>query len=755
MKRKWKMLLLCVVTAFCVAMSPANQWNVSAATRSCATYTGSNVEAQNYGRWANTIKSYLSYDGSGFMRVQAGDEIEGVVVEHYDASYNLRDSRIVPQELPIFGGFYETETNYFLVTGQANPAQSAGVEVFRITKYDKSWNRITSVGLYDCNTTVPFDAGSVRMAECEQYLLIRTSHEMYQSSDGRNHQANVTIQVDTSRMEITDFSTSVSNIRYGYVSHSFNQFIEVEDGKLVTLDHGDAYPRSLVLLKYPVDVRSGNFLQGRYCTDTSVMSFPGETGDNVTGASVGGFAVADEYYLAAGNSVIQDEQNTSRRTRNVFVAAVSKATGEVETRWLTDYSEGSQSTSTPQMVQTAYNEYTVLWSRENTVYYTKIDGSGRAIGTTYQMEGNLSDCVPVVAGNKLVWYTWKNGTVKFYEINLADFNISNMTEITVGHQYVNNGISDGYAEMVCSVCGVHDLIKVPTNMTVFWNTTPTGSYSTRWEAKQKVGAKLYYWVTMYPSDSNEEMELLVSDKSMVSVEESNSSMGCLTFQRDGQVTLTVRSKFNPEISNEFDFIIGEGGATPTPEPTNPPTSEPTNPPAPEPTNAPIPEPTSPPAPEPTNTPIPEPTNPPAPTPTNPPVQEDRNGLLPAEDGNWYYFVNNQVADYYTGLVPNEVGWWYVENGRIQFGHTGLVPNEAGWWYVENGAIQFGYTGLVPNEAGWWYVENGAIQFGYTGLAYNEAGWWYVENGSIQFGFSGVVFGENGIIYVVENGKVVL
>ena len=32
--------------------------------------------------------------------------------------------------------------------------ESADVEVYRITKYDKDWNRISSAGLYDCNTTL-------------------------------------------------------------------------------------------------------------------------------------------------------------------------------------------------------------------------------------------------------------------------------------------------------------------------------------------------------------------------------------------------------------------------------------------------------------------------------------------------------------------------------------------------------------------------------------------------------------------------
>ena len=33
---------------------------------------------------------------------------------------------------------------YYIVSGQNNPDELADVECFRITKYDKNWNRITS-----------------------------------------------------------------------------------------------------------------------------------------------------------------------------------------------------------------------------------------------------------------------------------------------------------------------------------------------------------------------------------------------------------------------------------------------------------------------------------------------------------------------------------------------------------------------------------------------------------------------------------
>ena len=82
---------------------------------------------------------------------------------------------------------------------------------------------------------------------------------MYRADDGYNHQANVTIQLDMSTMKITDSFTDVLNNNYGYVSHSFNQFIKIDSDKIVAVDHGDAYPRSIVLTKYKTSVSSGKF----------------------------------------------------------------------------------------------------------------------------------------------------------------------------------------------------------------------------------------------------------------------------------------------------------------------------------------------------------------------------------------------------------------------------------------------------------------------------------------------------------------
>lgn len=125
----------------------------------------------------------------------------------------------------------------------------------------------------------------------KNYLLIRTGRVMY---DG--HQSNITFQLDMDTMKITDSYTDATNITAGYVTHSFNQFIKVENGHIIAVDHGDCYPRSIVLTKYNSDLSSGRF-SGR-CTSADVLKFAGTImSGNATGGSAGGFEISDSSYF--------------------------------------------------------------------------------------------------------------------------------------------------------------------------------------------------------------------------------------------------------------------------------------------------------------------------------------------------------------------------------------------------------------------------------------------------------------------------
>ena len=359
----------------------------------CTIYKGSNLENQNYSVWSSPVESYLttSPDGS-LMRVQSGALDGKLLIEYYDSGYNFKKTMTLDLPLPVFGAFYETNDNYYILTGANNTEKDNTKEVYRVSKYSKDWKSQGSCSLFGANTTYPFDAGSARMASYGNYLFIRTCHEMY-----GGHQANVTFSVDTSTMSVVDQLTGIQNSEFGYVSHSFNQFIQIDNGTLLGCDHGDAYPRAITVLQYPTDISSGSFVpqyswssSSYACKEFDLMTFPGSSGNNYTGASLGGFEYSDSSYLVAGN---YDADNHSR---NVFVSSVSKSGGTPVVRYFSDYAGTSDSAATPHLVKTGSNSFVLLWSSQGYVYYTAIDGTGQQAGSTYKMAGNLSDCAPSV-----------------------------------------------------------------------------------------------------------------------------------------------------------------------------------------------------------------------------------------------------------------------------------------------------------------------------------------------------------------------
>lgn len=404
-------LLLCLVpgTARAEALTPT---------------PSSNVGMQNYNVRAAPVYSYLTDTGNGTMtRVEY---IEGTVyVEQYNAGYALQSRKTIPGELPLFGGFYAGPDNYFLVFGQTNPQEDNQQEVIRVVKYTKDWKRVGAASLLGANTTIPFRSGSLRMVQYGDMLYVRTCHQMYTSSDGRNHQANLTFSVDVPSMTVTDAFYKVMNIGWGYASHSFNQFIAVDGDRLVAVDHGDAHPRSVVLGRYAAAAGETTFVG--YYSSTAVLPIKGATGDNFTGVSVGGFEVSGAAYLVAGNSIDQSTDSTSN-VRNIFVTCTPKdgfPSAETTIRWLTHYTdETNGGVSTPQLVKISEEEYMLLWTTGSYIdaklNYVLLDGSGSQVSRVYTASGRLSDCKPVFINGKVTWYVTTGGAPVFYSIDPDD-----------------------------------------------------------------------------------------------------------------------------------------------------------------------------------------------------------------------------------------------------------------------------------------------------------------------------------------------
>ena len=575
-----KKRMLSVVLSGAMAVSTAvSAGSFSAfAVAQCVAYSGSNVNDQDYVQWSDTVKSYLTVcDNGNYMRVQSG-AIEGkLLVEYYSSDFEPLSTKLIDNELPIFGAFYDSGNNYYVLSGQENPKQNDSLEVFRITKYDKNWNKIKSCGLYGANTTVPFDAGSARMAHSGDHLLVRTCHKMYKSSDGNNHQANVTIEVDMPSMTITDSYTGVMNVDYGYVSHSFNQFIKTDGNHIVALDHGDAHPRSAVLVKYNSDFTTGKFFPSYFeqVSNIDVVTYPEYTAGhyNYTGAAIGGFDVSSSSYIVAQSTVDLDYINTSE-TRNVYVSSVSKDLSTNKLNKITSYAEGTDSASAPQLVKINNNSFLLLWARDTKVSCVKLNADGTVNGSIHTFEGSLSDCQPVIKNGRAVWYVYDKNNVTFNSLNLSNLDDIKTVDVKTGHDYETKYASktDGTVTQTCKSCGYVNKFTVPTSTTVYWRTdlSNTSFSSVLSKTQFSVGDSIDFWLY---DDTDYTVEF--SDRSMVSVnklENYANDIRRITFKNGGSLTVKIYPTYNPSVAKTYKFTCGctshtYGNAVITKQPT--------------------------------------------------------------------------------------------------------------------------------------------------------------------------------------------
>ena len=629
-------------------------------TAKAAVNTKSDIEIatrlHNYSRSASPIGSYLVDIGNGnMMRVQSDYDSSNIYVEYYDSQYNVTGVRQLAPELPIYGGFYSGSDAYYIVTGQKNEEESDTVECYRITKYDKNWNRIGSAGLYDCNTFLPFRAGCVRMTEADGYLFVRTSHQMYLSSDGLRHQANVTIQFDENKLVITDSYTDVMNSKYGYVSHSFNQFIKTEGNHLVAVDHGDAYPRSIVLTEYQTDFTNGQFISNMNywknpCKSTDLFEFTGEIGDNATGASVGGFEVTDSAYLVAANSINQEDTSDDRSRhdyRNVCIVGKSKRDGHTFVNWLTNL-EGDLSATTPYLVKINDNKYLVMWSYQKrsvgAIDYTYIDADGSQISPVYTMNGMLSDCEPVYINDTVVWYTSdSDGNVTFYGVDSNGNALGSLNGLIYDGDnwvyYRNDNPDYGYTGLAANEYG--------------WWYVSNGTIDFDYTG---LAANEYGW--WYVSNGTIDFSytgMAANDYGWWYV-----SNGAINFNYTGMAVNDYGWWYMTNGALDWNYTgmavndYGWGYMT------------------------------------------------------NGALDWNYTGMA-VNDYGWWYMTNGALDWNYTGMAVNDYGWWYMTNGALDRNYTGLAVNEYGWWYMTNGALDLTYNGTADNEYGTWNVVNGHVE----------------------------------------------
>ena len=391
-----------------------------------------------YARWESPSTSYLYLNSSGNPeRVEYLNS--KLIVETLSSDFHrimlkrvIDRNTYVPSNLASdsafsWGGFFSGSQYNFVVTGQDNPNEDNNCVVFRVSIYDKSWNYVASTEFRGHNTTVPFDAGSCDFAESNSTLHIRTSHEMYTSDDGLNHQANVHITINLSSFAgtaQTDVSNQYQN-SHGYVSHSFGQRLTMLNSTLYALDHGDAHPRAITLKRYG----SIDPYYGTHNSVHDIITFPGTIGENYTGLNMGGFesSSARNTLLTSGVFVGLDNYEIegwlASKARNAYVSVTPanfNASSSSTVRYLTSYASNSnRAAGNAKLVKIGEDRFLVAWGILETdssswysnfkasgrIGYVFVDGNGNPTSQTYEADAMLSEVEPVVVGDYVAWYT--------------------------------------------------------------------------------------------------------------------------------------------------------------------------------------------------------------------------------------------------------------------------------------------------------------------------------------------------------------
>ena len=423
----------------------------------------------NYGSWNSVPVSYLHQTPDGMLeRVDLMEPLyeqtEYILISLHDAAGTLQGERKLELELPLFGGFFSGHTYNYLLFGQDNLGESNHREVIRLVRYTKDWQRVDSVSIYGANTIIPFSSGTADFAEIDNTLYLYTCHQIYTASDGLNHQSNMTFVIDTDTMTITDYFYGVMNIAYGYVSHSFNQRVRVANGYVFRADHGDAYPRSVVLTRSYV---GGSVMSAHY---TDVLEIQGATGANVTGVTMGGMEVSGSTCLIVGSSVDQSspEVYDPYSQKNIFLTVTDQGLEETNVYWLTNYStRANVQVGTPQLVKVADEIFLILWEHcenENAVgtrtTLLLVTADGTPLIDPVEIDGRLSDCQPIVTSNGLVtWYSADNQSIWLHQLSWQQL-LQDPESVAqaMGHDYVietteADCYTGGYTSYRCIHCG--------------------------------------------------------------------------------------------------------------------------------------------------------------------------------------------------------------------------------------------------------------------------------------------------------------
>ncbi len=380
-------------------------------------------------RWASPRKSHLIENADGTLTVLEVDE--HINLEKYDSNFNLISSFAIKKELPIFGALLVGKDYNYIAFGQENLLDDPSREVIKIVIYDKNFIKLGEVSINNCKTAIPFDASGADMSEDERYLVLHTSRSGYRDENGTRPQTQLTVIIDKTTWSVTNM---LGKFQYNHTSHALAEFTEVDNGKIITATLSDAAPLRAVFMQELDAV-------GKVVKTQSLFNIGGPLAANCTGTMIGGFETSETGYLTAISSIDHslptgynsiNIEGIEQENRDIYLLWADKETWEMRHTCLARYSGMGLTGSAPYLAKLKDGSFMVLWQQfsdfsneSNTVCYALIDKNGNQIGETKSVRAQLSDsCVPIVSGDKVIWYVNTDSGRRFYTLSTVPEKVS-------------------------------------------------------------------------------------------------------------------------------------------------------------------------------------------------------------------------------------------------------------------------------------------------------------------------------------------
>lgn len=307
----------------------------------------------------------------GYVSVVASDSSKKVFARRYTLGWRHRETIEIPYEGEFFAGFHHDDArhqNYILF---ANNYEYGKTKVrppaFKLVRYGRTFVKNAEKEISDYYTEKPASSEPASMSSFEDFLVIHTSREREVRPEGRTQQSQLTLVINTDRMQIVN---DTGEFQQNHVSDSLSRFAAyAEDGTLFLTDLGASSVRGIAV---HVMNRRGTTLHKK----AEVFKIPGKHRAKQTGTQIGGAVCTPAHLLIATNQIdyrnadsfyfddyyIVDTKGKHRVFGDVRLFSMNRKNFKSESVQLTD-GNGKYAYSVPRIVALEDGKSAVLWEK--------------------------------------------------------------------------------------------------------------------------------------------------------------------------------------------------------------------------------------------------------------------------------------------------------------------------------------------------------------------------------------------------------